>query len=170
MMAFSQWDAHFTRVMSGFPFSTTNVAISAPLPLPQFRRRMRRLTFLLLTRILVFMSITSHSSYRHAVVQWPSRSPTKWAKSIYCKCGIYLIDWHTAKFLLGAAPSLPATFNGPVEGLTVTNDAGPCGVGCFLRASLQAHRTIRSSAIREVTLKVIHQCNTSPTLHPVQKI
>ena len=28
-----------------------------------------------------------------------------------CTCGIYLIDWRTATFHLGAAPSLPATFN-----------------------------------------------------------
>jgi hypothetical protein len=42
--------------------------------------------------------------------------------------------------------------------------------GWFLRASLRAHRTIQSSTIREVTPKVIHQRNTSPTLHPAQKI
>ena len=42
--------------------------------------------------------------------------------------------------------------------------------GCFLRVSLRAHRTIRPSTIREVILKVTHQRNTSPTLHPVQRI
>src|SRR5689334_3153048 len=39
-----------------------------------------------------------------------------------CKCRIYLIDWHSCTFRLGAGPSLPATFNDPVEGLTVTSD------------------------------------------------
>jgi len=42
-----------------------------------------------------------------------------------CTCGIYLIDWRSATFHIGAAPSLPVTFNDPVEGLTVTADAGP---------------------------------------------
>jgi PAS domain S-box-containing protein len=48
-----------------------------------------------------------------------------------CKCGIYLIDWDTGTFRLGAAPSLPATFNEPVEGLTVSSEAGPCGVAAL---------------------------------------
>ena len=48
-----------------------------------------------------------------------------------CTCGIYLIDWRTATFRLGAAPSLPATFNDPVEGLSVTSDAGPCGAAAL---------------------------------------
>ena len=53
-----------------------------------------------------------------------------------CKCGIYLIDWRSATFRVGAAPSLPATFNDPVEGLTVTADAGPCGVAALTRSQV----------------------------------
>ena len=54
--------------------------------------------------------------------------------------------------------------------------AGPVGPSpyrhsrLFLTAWLPAHRTIRRSTILEVTLRVIHQRNTSPILHQVQKI
>ena len=43
-----------------------------------------------------------------------------------CKCGIYLIDWHGPTFHTGAAPSMPASFNDALEGLTVEASAGPC--------------------------------------------
>ena len=42
--------------------------------------------------------------------------------------------------------------------------------GCFLRASLRAHRTILPSTIQELTREAVHQRNTSPILHPLQKI
>jgi PAS domain S-box-containing protein len=48
-----------------------------------------------------------------------------------CKCGIYLIDWSGPKFRTGAAPSMPATFNDPLEGLTVEATAGPCGLAAL---------------------------------------
>ena len=53
-----------------------------------------------------------------------------------CKCGVYLINWRTASFTLGAAPSLPATFNDPVNGLTVTSDAGPCGLAALTKSQV----------------------------------
>jgi len=53
-----------------------------------------------------------------------------------CKCGVYLINWGTATFRLGAAPSLPATFNTSVDGLTVTSDAGPCGVAALTKSQV----------------------------------
>lgn len=53
-----------------------------------------------------------------------------------CKCGIYLINWRTTAFRLGAAPSLPATFNDPVDGLTVTSDAGPCGLAALTKSQV----------------------------------
>jgi len=37
-----------------------------------------------------------------------------------CKCGIYLIDSTGPTFHVGAAPSLPASFNEPLEGLALT--------------------------------------------------
>jgi len=53
-----------------------------------------------------------------------------------CKCGVYLIDWRTSTFRLNAAPSLPATFNDPVEGLAVTSDAGPCGLAALTKSQV----------------------------------
>src|SRR6185295_16858598 len=54
------------------------------------------------------------------------------------KCGIYFIDWHSGTFQFGLAPSLPATFNDPVKGLTVTADAGPCGVAALSKSQVIA--------------------------------
>ncbi|HXD33322.1 MAG TPA: PAS domain-containing protein, partial [Pyrinomonadaceae bacterium] len=48
-----------------------------------------------------------------------------------CKCGIYLVDWSGPTFHTGAAPSLPATFNDALEGLTVEATAGPCAVAAL---------------------------------------
>lgn len=53
-----------------------------------------------------------------------------------CKCGIYLIDWRGPTFHLGAAPSLPATFNDPIEGLIVSSDAGPCGSAAVTKSQV----------------------------------
>ena len=48
-----------------------------------------------------------------------------------CKCGIYLIDWSGPTFHTGAAPSMPATFNDALEGLTVEATAGPCALAAL---------------------------------------
>ena len=74
-----------------------------------------------------------------------------------CKCGIYLIDWRTAKFRLGAAPSLPATFNDPVEGLIVTTTAGPCGAAALTKSQvivtdLESDPFWQASVIRPLAL------------------
>jgi PAS domain S-box-containing protein len=42
-----------------------------------------------------------------------------------------LIDWGGPTFHTGAAPSLPATFNDALEGLTVEAAAGPCAVAAL---------------------------------------
>jgi len=42
------------------------------------------------------------------------------------------------KFRLGAVPSLPATFNDPVEGLTVSAAVGPCGVAALTKTQVIA--------------------------------
>jgi PAS domain S-box-containing protein len=55
-----------------------------------------------------------------------------------CKCGVYLIDWGGPKFRIGAVPSLPATFNDPVEGLTVSAAVGPCGVAALTKTQVIA--------------------------------
>jgi len=48
-----------------------------------------------------------------------------------CKCGIYLIDWSGPTFHTGAAPSMPATFNDVLEGLTLEATAGPCALAAL---------------------------------------
>jgi len=74
-----------------------------------------------------------------------------------CKCGIYLIDWNSGTFRLGAAPGLPATFNDPVEGLTVTSEAGPCGVaalnkGQILVTDIDSDPRFQSATIKPLLL------------------
>jgi len=75
-----------------------------------------------------------------------------------CKCGIYLINWSTATFRLGAAPSLPASFNKSVDGLMVTSDAGPCGVAALnksqvLVSDIHSDPRFQTATIRPLLLK-----------------
>ena len=74
-----------------------------------------------------------------------------------CRCGVYLIDGRTASFRLGAAPSLPATFNDAVEGLPVTSDAGPCGMAALTKSQVlvtdvESDSRFQSSTIRPLLL------------------
>ena len=74
-----------------------------------------------------------------------------------CKCGVYLIDWRGPKFRIGAVPSLPATFNDPCEGLTVTAAVGPCGVAALTKTQViatdvQSDPLWKSCAIRPLLL------------------
>ena len=74
-----------------------------------------------------------------------------------CKCGIYLIDWHAAKFQSGAAPNLPAILNDLLEGLAVTTDAGPCGLAALTKSQvivtdLESDPRFQSSTIRPLLL------------------
>ena len=70
-----------------------------------------------------------------------------------CQCGVYLIDWRTATFRRGAAPSLPSTFNDPVEGLTVTSDAGPCGVAALTRSQVLVTDIDVDSRFQKATIR-----------------
>src|SRR2546427_2595368 len=74
-----------------------------------------------------------------------------------CYCGVYLIDWSGSKFRIGAVPSLPATFNDPVDGLTVSPQVGPCGVAALTKSQviatdLELDPLWQSSAIRPLAL------------------
>jgi PAS domain S-box-containing protein len=74
-----------------------------------------------------------------------------------CYCGVYLIDWSGSKFRIGAVPSLPATFNDPVDGLTVAPQVGPCGVAALTKTQviatdLELDPLWQSSAIRPLAL------------------
>jgi PAS domain S-box-containing protein len=74
-----------------------------------------------------------------------------------CHCGVYLIDWSGPKFRIGAVPSLPATFNDPVDGLTVCREIGPCGHAALLKkqvivTDLKTDPLWQGSAIRPLAL------------------
>src|SRR5467141_2916631 len=74
-----------------------------------------------------------------------------------CRCGVYLIDWSGPKFRIGAVPSLPATFNDPVDGLTVSPHVGPCGVAALTKTQviatdLKTDPLWQESAIRPLAL------------------
>lgn len=74
-----------------------------------------------------------------------------------CYCGVYLIDWSGSKFRIGAVPSLPATFNDPIDGLTVSPQVGPCGVAALTKTQviatdLESDPLWQSSAIRPLAL------------------
>src|SRR5947209_1822287 len=55
-----------------------------------------------------------------------------------CYCGVYLIDWSGPRFQKGFAPTLPASFNDPIEGLPVSPDIGPCGRAACLKTQVIA--------------------------------
>jgi PAS domain S-box-containing protein len=55
-----------------------------------------------------------------------------------CHCGIYLIDWNGPTFQNAAAPSLPASFNDPLEGALVRAETGPCARAACLKTQVIA--------------------------------
>jgi len=74
-----------------------------------------------------------------------------------CHCGVYLIDLSGPKFRIGAVPSLPATFNDPVDGLTVCRETGPCGQAALSKnqvivTDLETDPLWHDSAIRPLAL------------------
>jgi PAS domain S-box-containing protein len=74
-----------------------------------------------------------------------------------CKCGVYLIDWSGPTFHTGAAPSMPATFNDALEGLTVEVSAGPCALAALtgsqvIAENLESDLDWQQSLIRPLAL------------------
>jgi PAS domain S-box-containing protein len=53
-----------------------------------------------------------------------------------CHCGVYPIDWRGPTFQNGVAPSLPASYIEPIEGLPVRLDIAPCGIAAFLKTQV----------------------------------
>ena len=45
-----------------------------------------------------------------------------------CNCGVYPIDWSGPTFQHGVAPSLPASYTDPIEGIAVDRNLAPCGI------------------------------------------
>jgi len=74
-----------------------------------------------------------------------------------CKCGVYLIDWSGPTFHTGAAPSMPATFNDALEGVTVEATAGPCALAALtgsqvIAEDLESDLDWQQSLIRPLAL------------------
>jgi PAS domain S-box-containing protein len=74
-----------------------------------------------------------------------------------CKCGIYFIDSRSGTFQFGLTPSLPTTFNDQVKGLTVTANAGPCGVAALSKSQVivtdvESDPRFQSATIRPLLL------------------
>jgi PAS domain S-box-containing protein len=55
-----------------------------------------------------------------------------------CYCGVYLIDWSGPTFHIAAAPTLPASFNDPIDGLPVRSEIGPCARAACLETQVIA--------------------------------
>ncbi|MGZ7040707.1 MAG: PAS domain S-box protein, partial [Thermoanaerobaculia bacterium] len=53
-----------------------------------------------------------------------------------CICGVYPIDWSGPFFHSGVAPSLPASYVGPIEGLAVRCDVAPCGIAALTKTQV----------------------------------
>jgi signal transduction histidine kinase len=53
-----------------------------------------------------------------------------------CVCGVFPIDWSGPIFHNGVAPSLPASYIGPIEGLPVRRDAAPCGIAALTKTQV----------------------------------
>ena len=72
-----------------------------------------------------------------------------------CKCGIYFIDWRSSAFQFGLAPSLPATFNDRVKGLTVTADAGPCGLAAVTKSQVIVSDVESDPRFQSATIRLL---------------
>jgi len=53
-----------------------------------------------------------------------------------CVCGVYPIEWSGPTFQNAVAPSLPASYLVPVEGLPVRLDVAPCGIAALERSQV----------------------------------
>src|ERR1041385_1904695 len=55
-----------------------------------------------------------------------------------CYCSVYLIDSSGTKFRNAAAPTLPSSFNDPIDGTPVDSETGPCGMAACLKTQVIA--------------------------------
>jgi PAS domain S-box-containing protein len=88
-----------------------------------------------------------------------------------CYCSVYLIDPSGTKFQNAAAPSLPSSFNDPIEGAPVAVETGPCGMAACLKTQVVAadvasdQRWPASSVFRPLALAHgFRSCSSTPIL------
>ena len=93
-----------------------------------------------------------------------------------CRCSVLLIDSSGTKVQLGAAPSLPSSFNDSIHGRPVDCESGPCGMAAFLKTQVIAS-DIASDARWDAhgwrTLAMAHglrSCWSTPILSLADKV
>jgi PAS domain-containing protein len=85
-----------------------------------------------------------------------------------CYCGVYLIDWSGPTFHNAAAPTLPTSFNDPIEGLPVRADLGPCARAACLKtqviaADIESDTLWQASTFRDLALtNGLRSCWSTP--------
>jgi PAS domain S-box-containing protein len=85
-----------------------------------------------------------------------------------CHCGIYLIDWNGPTFKNAGAPTLPAAFNDPLDGLLVRSEIGPCARAACLKtqvivADIESDSLWQASRFRDLALaNGLRSCWSTP--------
>jgi PAS domain S-box-containing protein len=85
-----------------------------------------------------------------------------------CHCGVYLIDWSGPIFQNTAAPTLPASFNDPIDRLPVQSELGPCARAACLKtqvivADVESDDLWQASAFRPLALaNDLRSCWSTP--------
>ena len=85
-----------------------------------------------------------------------------------CHCGVYLIDWNGPTFHDAAAPTLPTSFNDPIEGVPVRADVGPCARAACLKtqviaADIESDPLWQGSTFRDLALSSrLRSCWSTP--------
>jgi len=85
-----------------------------------------------------------------------------------CHCGIYLIDWSGPTFQNAAAPTLPPSFNDPLDGAPVRSEIGPCARAACLKtqviaADIESDSLWQVSPFRELALSNgLRSCWSTP--------
>jgi PAS domain S-box-containing protein len=85
-----------------------------------------------------------------------------------CHCGVYLVDRRGPIFRNAAAPTLPASFNDPIDRLPVRSELGPCGRAACLKtqvivADVESDALWQASAFRALALaNGLRSCWSTP--------
>ncbi len=85
-----------------------------------------------------------------------------------CSCGVYLIDWSGPTFHYAAAPSVPAAFYAPIDGVVLRDEIGPCAIAARLKtqviaADIESDLQWKDSAFRTLALaNGIKSCWSTP--------
>ena len=76
-----------------------------------------------------------------------------------CSCGVYLIDWSGPTFHFAAAPSVPATFYAPIDGVVLRDEIGPCALAARLKTQVIAADIARDVRWKNSTFRTLALAN-----------